>query len=427
MKSITATQHKSLSVHREWSSRRGLLLWASCQAAIKALRINSTRSFLTMLGIMIGVAAVITATMQTEGSSASIRNTFAALGSNLLTVLPGAPPKLGKGFAISIGTKDASSTLTLGDVQALRGLAHVQAVGPLLQTGLKVIYQHNNGDFQIQGVSVDYPSIHSLRLVEGSWFSERDEEMGTPSIVIGDNAAQSLFLSQHVDPLTKTVRLGGQLFHVVGVLAPANFFYDQNIYAPYKTVQARLLNRNSVDQIEVQVDGDSYLDLVQSEIVQLLETRHRNKQQDDFWVQSPQNIIMQSQASQSTLATLLIGIAAVSLTVGGIGIMNIMLVSVTERTREIGVRMAMGARKSDVRNQFLIEAVILSGLGGSIGVLLGIFIGYEVVLNSNLPFVLDPIAILLSVSVASLTGIVFGFYPAVRASDLDPIVALRNS
>ncbi len=190
----------------------------------------------------------------------------------------------------------------------------------------------------------------------------------------------------------------------------------------------RLKNVPTADQIEVQVDNVSNMDLVQAEITSLLERRHRIiNGKDDFWVESPNQIIQNQQASASSLATLLIGIAAVSLTVGGIGIMNIMLVSVTERTREIGIRMAVGARRSDIRNQFLIEAVVLSALGGAIGVFFGLFTGYEIVLNSQLPFILDPGAILLAVGVASLTGIIFGFYPAVRASELDPIVALRTA
>jgi putative ABC transport system permease protein len=211
------------------------------------------------------------------------------------------------------------------------------------------------------------------------------------------------------------------------VLASADFMSDENIYAPFNTVQVRVLNTTTTDSIEVLVDETNNLTLVQQEITDLLERRHHiaSGAEDDFWVQSATQMVQNQQASASSLATLLIGIAAVSLTVGGIGIMNIMLVSVTERTREIGIRLAVGARKSDIRNQFLIEAVLLSALGGIIGVLFGLFIGYEIVMSSELPFILNPGAIVLAVSVAGLTGIIFGLYPAVRAADLDPIVALR--
>jgi putative ABC transport system permease protein len=406
--------------------QRGLLLRANFRAALKALMANGSRSFLTMLGVIIGVAAVITALTQAEGTSANINQSFASLGSNILTVQPGTAP--GKGvFVVHFGG-NAPSTLTLGDVSALTTLPHVVQVGPILQASAQTVYQNQNGNFPINGVSASYAQIHSLQLAEGTWFSAQDEASGAPDVVLGAVAAQTLFSPLNVDPIGKTIRIGNALFHVVGVLASSSFFTDQAIYASFKTVQVRLKNVPSVDQIEVQVDNVSNMDLVQAEITSLLERRHRIiNGKDDFWVESPNQIIQNQQASASSLATLLIGIAAVSLTVGGIGIMNIMLVSVTERTREIGIRMAVGARRSDIRNQFLIEAVVLSALGGAIGVFFGLFTGYEIVINSQLPFILDPGAILLAVGVASLTGIIFGFYPAVRASELDPIVALRTA
>jgi ABC-type antimicrobial peptide transport system permease subunit len=303
----------------------------------------------------------------------------------------------------------------------------VIAVGPILQQQAQVIYQNKNGQFQIQGVSASYQSIHNLQLAEGSWFSAQDDVTGAPNVVLGSTVAENLFASLNVDPIGKTVRIGGQLYHVVGVLAATDPMNDQNVYAPFKTVQVRVLNVNNVGQIEVQVDVVDNMDLVQDEIHSLLVQRHNiHDGKDDFWVQSATKAIKNAQESQSSLLTLLIGIAAVSLTVGGIGIMNIMLVSVTERTREIGIRMAVGARKSDIRNQFLIEALVLSALGGAIGVFFGLFVGYAIVVNSDLPFILDPGAIVLAVSVAGLTGVLFGLYPAVRASELDPIIALRT-
>jgi putative ABC transport system permease protein len=275
---------------------------------------------------------------------------------------------------------------------------------------------------------VDYQTIHSLQLAEGSWFSQMDNDTRAPKIVIGATVAQTLFTPLKVDPIGKTVRIGSELFQVIGVLASSSPLVDTNIYAPFNTVEVRLLNATTADQIEVLVDDANNIDQVEQEITDELDKLHRigGSKTQDFWFQSATQLVQNQQANQASLATLLIGIAAVSLTVGGIGIMNIMLVSVTERTREIGVRMAVGARKSDIRNQFLIEAVVLSAVGGAIGVFFGLFIGYEIVSSSQLPFILDPGAILLAVGVAGLTGIIFGLYPAVRASDLDPIVALRT-
>ncbi|HZR43814.1 MAG TPA: ABC transporter permease [Ktedonobacteraceae bacterium] len=410
-------------------AQRGLLIRANSKAAIKALMANGSRSMLTMLGVIIGVAAVITAVTQAEGTSASINQRFSSLGTNILTVMPGQPPSLsGKGgFVVRLGGSK-SSTLTLNDAQALTALAHVNEISPILQTSTTAIFQDENGQFPVYGVSVDYQTIHSLQLAEGSWFSQIDNDTRAPKIVIGANVAQTLFTPLKVDPIGKTVRIGSELFQVIGVLASSSPLVDTNIYAPFNTVQVRLLNATTADQIEVLVDDANNIDQVQQEITDELDKLHRigGPKTQDFWFQSATQLVQNQQANQASLATLLIGIAAVSLTVGGIGIMNIMLVSVTERTREIGVRMAVGARKSDIRNQFLIEAVLLSAVGGAIGVFFGLFTGYEIIVSSQLPFILDPGAILLAVGVAGLTGIIFGLYPAVRASDLDPIVALRT-
>ncbi len=416
------------------SVQRGMLLRGNFRAALKALLANGSRSFLTMLGVIIGVAAVITAVTQAEGTSQDINQRFSSLGTNILTIQPGSPPSMaGKGgFVLKMGGSK-SSTLTLSDAQVLTTLAHVAQASPLLQTPGNTIYRNQSGQFPMYGVSTDYPTIHSLQLAEGSWFSQMDNESRAPKVVIGATVAQTLFTPLQVDPIGQIIRFGSdkfqsEQFQVVGVLAATSIMADQNIYAPFNTVQVRVLNTTTTDTIEVLVDDASNMTLVQQEITALLEQRHHitSSSKDDFWVQSASQLIQNQQASASSLATLLIGIAAVSLTVGGIGIMNIMLVSVTERTREIGIRLAVGAHKADIRNQFLIEAVLLSALGGAIGVFFGIFIGFEIVNSSDLPFILDPGAILLAVGVAGLTGIIFGLYPAVRAADLDPIVALRT-
>jgi putative ABC transport system permease protein len=415
-------------VKRQQVTQRGLLLRANFRAAIKALMVNSTRSILTMLGIIIGVAAVITATTQAEGTAAQINQRFSSLGTNILTIMSGKSPLAGAKGGFVISQMGGTPTLSFDDATAISHLPHVVQDSPIISTHEQVTYQDQSASYPIYGVSNSYATIHSLQLAEGSWFNNPNNSSAPPEAVIGSLVAQSIFGPLKVDPIGKTIDIGGALFHVVGVLSSSNFTVDQNVYAPVKSVQIRLTNTTMAQEVEVQVDNSYDLDAVQQEITSLLEQRHHvSGTNDDFWIQSPTSLIQNQQASASSLATLLIGIAAVSLTVGGIGIMNIMLVSVTERTREIGIRMAVGANRDDIRNQFLIEAMILSAAGGMIGVFFGLFTGYEMVTTSQVPFILDPGAILIAVGVAGLIGIIFGLYPAMRASELDPIEALRTT
>jgi len=411
---------------RQQVTQRGPLIQANFRAATKALMVNSTRSILTMLGVIIGVAAVITAVTQAEGTAAQINQRFSSLGTNILTVMSGPPPFAGAkgGFFVTNG---GTPTLSFSDASALSHLEHVVQVSPIISHPEQVTYQDQSASYPVYGVSDSYPTIHSLQLAEGSWFSSLNGSSAAPDVVLGSLVAQSIFGPLKVDPVGKIIKIGSALFHVVGVLEPIGFTFDQNVYASLAAVDVRLTNTSMAQEIEVQVDDSHNIDQVQQEITAVLEQRHHvSGTKDDFWIQSPTSLIQNQQASASSLASLLIGVAAVSLTVGGIGIMNIMLVSVSERTREIGIRMAVGANRDDIRNQFLIEAMLLSAAGGVIGVFFGLFTGYEIVTASQLPFTLDPSAILIAVGVAGLIGIVFGLYPAVRASELDPIEALRT-
>jgi putative ABC transport system permease protein len=284
----------------------------------------------------------------------------------------------------------------------------------------------------VQGVYPNYQSIQSWQMARGTWYSTDDETAAQPVAVIGQTIVDNLFATTGTNPIGQTIRINGQLFRVVGQLQSkgAQGFTnpDDVIFVPYSTALSRLKNSTYIDQIQVQVDNANNVNQVQLIVTALLEKRHHITAgvADDFRVRNSNQLVQTAQQQSTVLGALLVGIAAISLSVGGIGIMNIMLVSVTERTREIGIRMAIGARQRDIRNQFLIEALTLSSLGGIIGITLGILGGFALVSAFHLPFVPSIPAVLLAFGVSAAVGVVFGLYPAVRASKLDPIVALRT-
>ncbi|MBV9712937.1 MAG: ABC transporter permease [Ktedonobacteraceae bacterium] len=416
------------------SSRRGLILVANFKNALKSLVTNGMRSLLTMLGVIIGVAAVISATILTQGVSANINQNITGLGTNTLTVVSGAASKGG-----ALGGLGSAQTLTVNDIQAIAKLNHVLAASPILNTSAQVIYGNQNWSTRIQGVYPSYQTIQNWQLSSGSWFSTVDEAEGSTVAVLGQTVVNNLFSNTGVSPVGKTVRIGNQNFRVVGTLQPKSDggSVDDVIYIPFATAQQRLNNTPDLSQVQLLADDVHNVDALQQNVTTLLSQQHHIPpgQAPDFTVFSANQLLQSRQQSEATLSALLIGLAAVSLTVGGIGIMNIMLVSVTERTREIGIRMAIGARRSDIRNQFLIEAVTLSAIGGILGILVGLFGGMLLdgwLSNSGaggpagLPFVVDPTSVVVAFTVSAIIGIVFGLYPAVRASQLDPIVALRT-
>ncbi len=406
--------------------RRGLMLGSSVSSALDALWANRLRSLLTILGVIVGVAAVIAVVTLTQGTSAVLNARVASLGTNVLTITPGSTTTGGVR-----GGAGTTQSLTQADADAIGSLAHISNVSPLLGANAQVIAGSQNWNTRVQGVYPSYQSIGSWQLAEGSWFSAADETNGQPVAVIGQTVVQNLFTPTGTDPLGQTIMVNGQAYQVVGVLQTkgvAGFAnQDDVVFIPFTAAQERLSNSQYVNQIVAQVDATNNVATAQQEITSLLEQRHNIAAggTDDFTVRSPTQFVQTAQQSAQTLAVLLIGIAAISLIVGGIGIMNIMLVSVTERTREIGIRMAVGARRSDIRNQFLIEALTLSALGGLLGIAIGLIGGLALTRAFQLPFVLSLAAIALAVGVSMLIGIVFGFYPAIRASRLDPIVALR--
>jgi len=395
-----------------------MMIGANFGSALDALWANRLRSLLTTLGVVIGVAAVIAVVILTQGATAFLNQSLTALGTNTLVIFP--------------GTAASSQSLTLDDEKSLVKVAHVANVSPVLTISAQSVFGNQNWNTRVQGVYPNYQSIQSWQMARGTWYSTDDETAAQPVAVIGQTIVDNLFATTGTNPIGQTIRINGQLFRVVGQLQSkgAQGFTnpDDVIFVPYSTALSRLKNSTYIDQIQVQVDNANNVNQVQLIVTALLEKRHHITAgvADDFRVRNSNQLVQTAQQQSTVLGALLVGIAAISLSVGGIGIMNIMLVSVTERTREIGIRMAIGARQRDIRNQFLIEALTLSSLGGIIGITLGILGGFALVSAFHLPFVPSIPAVLLAFGVSAAVGVVFGLYPAVRASKLDPIVALRT-
>src|SRR5579885_2533878 len=401
------------------------MMAANIESAAEALWMNRMRSFLTALGIFIGVAAVIAALTLTQGASAEVNNQIGSLG-NTIMVFPGSA-KTTTGISQGTGTL---SSLTMQDAQSLSGLAHVTGVSPLIVTTDQVVYGNQHWQTQIEGATTSLQAIQNWQLAQGSWFSADDQASGTPVAVLGDTVWHNLFDASGNNPIGQSIRIRDQIFRVVGVLAPqgAGITSDDVVIIPVTAAQIRLKNTPNVDQIMVQVDAAGNVPQAAQEVTTTLEHDHHilNSSQDDFSIVTFSQVLQRIGQFTQILTLLLVGIAAISLTVGGIGIMNIMLVSVTERTWEIGIRMAIGARRKDILNQFLVEALVLCLIGGVIGLFLGLLIGKVVTNLASLPFVITPTTIIVPFAVASAIAMIFGIYPAVRASHLDPIVAIRS-
>ena len=406
---------------------RGLLVGANFRTALKALRANQLRSFLTTLGVIIGVAAVIAIVTLTQGVSVTLNQRLAGLGTNVLVIQSGSASRNG-----AFQGEGTAQTLTMSDVQALATIPHVANISPVINVGAQVIYGNRNWNTQVQGVNPSYQSLRNWQLASGTWFTTGDQLGAAPVAVIGQTVVDNLFTPAGIDPIGQTIRVNNQLFRVVGTLQSKGSSgfgnADDVIFVPSTAAQDRLKNSLYVDQIQIQVDSSTNVAQVQQNVTTALEKQHHIAAgaTGDFRVLNANQLLQTAQQTTTLLTALLVGIAAISLTVGGIGIMNIMLVSVTERIREIGIRMAVGARRSDIRNQFLIEAVVLSAVGGVIGILIGLLAGLGISAGLGLPLVVSPLAILIAFGVAAIIGIGFGLYPAVRAARLDPIVALRT-
>lgn len=412
----------------QWRGRgfkRGSMIGASFGSALEALWANRLRSLLTSLGIFIGVAAVIAALTLTQGVSAFINSRISSLGTNTIIIAPGSSSNRG-----AFGGSGSTQSLTPADAKAIGLIDHVTGVSPVISVSDQIVFGHQNWNTRIQGVSTAYQSIQSWDIAEGKWFSNSDDLSGRPVALLGQTVYHNLFDASGIDPVGQSIRVRDQIFTVIGILQSkgGSFNQDDVVFVPFEAALTRLKNTTYVDQILLQVDTSDNVNMVQQSLTTLLEKRHRipNGSPDDFQTVSSSQLLQTSQQFTQILTFLLVGIAAISLTVGGIGIMNIMIVSVTERTREIGIRMSIGARRRDIRNQFLIEALTLSLVGGVIGMVLGLLLGFGITKAFGIPFVITANSILLPFLVSAAIGVTFGLYPAVRASRLDPIVALRT-
>ncbi len=526
-------------------SGHGMTSAATLDSALSALQSNRKRSFLTMLGVIIGVSTVIAVVALTQGVNQSVSQEFAGLGTNIITISPGTTSA-----GATRSAAGSSQTLTVGDAQALTQIPTLLNVSPVISVSEQVVYGDQNWNTRVSGVYPSYQTIQNWQIAEGAWFSDQDEQMGLPVAVLGQTVAQNLFPQGSVYPVGQTIRIGSSLFRVVGVLqtkgSQGASNADDAIFVPFSAAYNRLNESPYVNQIQVQVDNINDITQAQLSISTVLRTRHNlpgpdpalqqnsSTQRspllggggaggyrggaggsgaggyrgggagaggaggyggggagggtgaggaggstggtgaggtggasgstggtggtgtgstsgsgqtgttgtsassaasrtssadppDDFQITNVEQLIQSAQQNSKILTILLIGIAAISLAVGGIGIMNIMLVSVTERTREIGIRMAIGARRRDIRSQFLAEALMLSVAGGIIGIVLGLGGGIALTSGLRLPYVLSLIPVALAFTISAAVGIVFGLYPAVRASKLDPIAALRTT
>ena len=406
-------------------------LIVSVRIALRALRVNRTRSALTMLGIVIGVAAVIAMVGVGTGATARIQAQIQSIGSNLIIVLPGSLSsngvRLGSGAVASLTEDDAKAIAT--------ECASVSAVAPSVRGGVQVVVGSNNWATTVQGVTPDYMTIRDYTMLSGEFFTDQDVDAAAKVAVLGETVVQNLFGNS--DPTGQVAIIKNVPFTVVGVLtpkgqSPSGQDQDDIILLPISTAKQKVLGANkanakSVSTLMVQASGPAAMDQAQQEMEVLLRERHRIQpgQDDDFTIRNLTEVFAAQESSAQVMSILLGAIASVSLIVGGIGIMNIMLVSVTERTREIGLRQAVGAKTRDILSQFLVEAVTLSLLGGIIGIVIGLAASALISHFAEWSTQVSALSILMAFVFSALVGVFFGYYPARKAAYLDPIEALR--
>ncbi len=396
--------------------------------ATNALKRNKFRSILTMLGIIIGVGSVIGMLSIGQGSKQSIQTQISSMGSNMLFVRPGSEESGG----VRMGNSNAE-TLTLSDMEKIKSEAtKISAISPQVSSNGQVVNGNKNWPTSINGVNADYLTIRKYEIEDGRIFSESEIKSLAKVCLVGQTVVENIF-DKNIDPVGQTIRFNGIPLKIIGVLKAKGensmgMDQDDLLLAPYTSVQRRILAITHIQAIYVSAISEEESDAAMKEMETILRREHKIKEgeEDDFEVRSQAELIEMFSSVSDMLTMLLGAIAGISLLVGGIGIMNIMFVSVTERTREIGLRMSVGGRGNDILMQFLIEAVLLSIIGGIIGILFGILISYIATSLLNFPFIIMTNAILISFLVCSAIGIFFGWYPAKKAANLNPIDALRH-
>lgn len=395
--------------------------------AWNAIKLNKMRAFLTMLGVIIGVASVIAMLAIGEGSKKSIKDQISSMGSNVINIRPGASSFGG----VRTGGGESQS-LTMKDIEIIKNEATlITDISPQVSGSGQVIYGANNWPTSIYGVSPEYLSIKILEVTNGSMFTDREVKSASKVAVIGQTVVDNLFPNGE-KPIGKTIRFNKIPFKVIGVLeekGESNFGQDQDdvILSPYTTVQKRILATTYLQSIITSAVSEEKATEAADELVAILRKSHNitDNDEDDFNVFSMDELISTFSSTSEMLTILLVAIASISLLIGGIGIMNIMYVSVKERTREIGLRMAVGGKGQDILLQFLIEAFLISVTGGLIGVLIGVSSTIAIEKILNWPTVITSFSIVISFLVCAITGVFFGWYPARKAASLDPIQALR--
>ncbi len=406
------------------------LLLITVKIALRALRRNAMRSLLTTLGIIIGVAAVIAMVSIGQGASVSVQEQIARMGTNMLIILSGTTTQGGvrSGFG-------GAQTLKTSDAKAIqRECPAVGAVTYLRRQVQQVVAGNQNWSTAITGVTPDYQIVRDWPIAAGRFLNKQEEESAATSAVLGQTVVQNLF-GPGQNPVDQTIRINNMPFRVVGVLiakgqSTQGQDQDDAVFIPFSTAERKVLGTRilgTVGAIMVSAISPEAIPEAQRQITTLLRERHRIRrgQNDDFTIRNLADIAATAESTNQVMSILLASVASVSLLVGGIGIMNIMLVSVTERTREIGIRMAVGAKSRHILTQFLLEAVVLSSIGGVVGAVLGVVGAKVVSAVANWPTIVPPDAIFLAITFAAAVGIFFGFYPARKAARLDPIQALR--
>ena len=396
--------------------------------SINTLRLNKMRTSLAVLGIIIGIGSVIVLISIGQSSQKAVTSQIQSLGSNLLTISPGSQSS--GGVRSAAGSR---KTLTLADADALKNanLSAIKSVSPESSSRLQIVAGENNTNTQIYGVTPVYAEVHNVKIASGKFISDRDYSSRSHVVVLGPTVVEDLYGSSNYNPVGETIRINGQTFTVIGVTVSkgSSGMNDQDdlVYVPLSTAMKQLFGVNYLSSIAVEAASSEVMIQAQNQIGYFLLTRHKisDTTKADFSIRSQQDILSTASSVTGTFTSLLSGVAAISLIVGGIGIMNIILVTVTERTREIGLRKALGAKKKTIITQFLTESVILTFTGGILGIIVGVLTSYIYSRVNSSTFTISFTSVLLAFTVSVVIGIIFGWYPAKRASNLQPIEALR--